>query len=308
MSYWRKTIFDYGLSHLGKLKSIRYDIRDTIILSGSPRSGTTWLSEILNTIPRSCILWEPLNMDTIPYLNKLGFQWRTSISIGESRPSVESYLGGVLTGKKLNSHITSRANLGELFRCKHYIVKFCRAQRLFGWLADRFATRTPILLIRHPCAVIASQINLDIYPPGWKYTESRSKEDWAEAIATTWCEDYYDALSLPKPHPWILVTYERLVTQGQSEITRIFEALEIEMPEKAIHQLEVPSSMTQKGSSLEEEIPLATWTSRLSKGQIERILNVVSKYGLDFYSDALEPDYDRLNSFTASHDMSDKYK
>ena len=143
---------------LGRLRPLPYDIRQTIVIAGSPRSGTTWLAELLNTIPRSAILWEPLFLDADPQLPKIGFGWRTYVPPDRDRPEMEAYLRRVLTGRVLNPWTLQRTSLRDVYRVKRWIVKFVRANMLLPWLTLRFPTRRPLLLVRHPCAVVASQI------------------------------------------------------------------------------------------------------------------------------------------------------
>jgi hypothetical protein len=40
---------------------------------------------------------------------------------------------------------------------------------------------------------------------------------------------------------------------------------------------------------------LSKWRDRLSDRQIDRILEIANAFGLDFYTDELEPDYERLS-------------
>ena len=197
----------------------------------------------------------------------------------------------------------------QILRNEYWIVKFVRANRLLRWMTEKFPIRTPILLIRHPCAVVASQM----HHPSWSPITSTDADSrflaaypwvsdiltdirtWEEALAATWCMDYFAPLSTPKPHPWILVTYEKLVRNGEEEIQRIFDALELEIPKSAVKSLRAPSKSVREDSSiLMGEDPLAAWTKRLSKEQAKRILRLVSAFGLDFYGEGLEPDYERV--------------
>ena len=40
---------------------------------------------------------------------------------------------------------------------------------------------------------------------------------------------------------------------------------------------------------------LSKWKKYLSEKQIQRILKVVSDFGLDFYTEDIEPDYNNIN-------------
>jgi hypothetical protein len=299
------------LSWYGRLKARGYDIGNTIVMAGSPRSGTTWLSEILHTIPQSCIIHEPLRPWAVPEVDALGLGWKAYIAPGVDWPELEEFMRGVLTGQILNRHTTSRASLPEILRSERWIVKSVRANRLLRWMTEKFPIRTPILLIRHPCAVVSSQMRHPSWHPRTALSvDSRFLADypgvsdiaadittWEEVLAANWCMDYFAPLSTPKPHPWIFVIYERLVRQGEEEIQRIFNALELEIPKSALKGLKVPSKSVREDSFiLIGEDPLAAWTKRLSKEQVKRILHLVSAFGLDFYGEGLEPDYKRIEN------------
>jgi len=179
-------------------------------------------------------------------------------------------------------------------------------------MTEKFPTKPPILIIRHPCAVVASKILhggwknyklkwgydsrfIEAYP--WVIDILRDIKTEEEVCAATWCMDYFAALSTPKPHPWILVSYEKLVNQGESELQRIFNALDMYLPEDAVKQLKVPSWSARKECPIiTGEDLLADYKKFLSKNKIKRILDLVSLFGLNFYGEDLEPDYNRLEN------------
>ncbi len=123
----------------------------------------------------------------------------------------------------------------------------------------------------------------------------RSVETLEEKLAANWCMDFYVALTAPRPHPWILVPYEKIVREGQAQIQRIFEALGIDVPARAEELLRAPSRTTVSDSYVAlGKDRLMGWKERLNIRQVERVLRLVSRFGLDFYSDGVVPDYDRL--------------
>jgi len=123
-----------------------------------------------------------------------------------------------------------------------------------------------------------------------------------EVMTVTWSLDHYIPLIeyAEHGHPWILVPYERLVLAGEEELERVLSGLDAEMTGSIRSQLSVASAYasndlktTNKGKQL------AKWRSRLTDPQIDRILEIVSAFGLDFYTRDLEPDYDRLMQFSS---------
>lgn len=337
------------IQHLDKtiFNSKKFDIKDTIILTGSPRSGTTLLMEILGVIPRYTSLFEPLNPVYFPESTKVGFQSRTYYPFKTDWSEGEKYLRKIFSGdlmydsswlqkgdyskQNFNSIIFSYIDqlkpekLMHQLLGKKLIIKFVRLNRLLPWVAERFQLRSMILVIRHPCSVIASRFkpglqlpaglspNIKPFPtPKEIFNEALKIEGLDinllnklkkiktldEILAASWCLDTYVPLSYPKPYPWIVVTYEKLVKEGKKEIHRIFREIgEKKVPGSAFRLLKIPSRVTQKNdqqivSKTNEQ--LSKWKKTLSEKQIERIINIVSAFGLDFYTEDIEPDYENI--------------
>jgi Sulfotransferase family len=303
-----ETYADHIEPVVGRMRLFPYDIRQTIVITGSPRSGTTWLAELLGTIPRSAMLWEPLFLDADPELRRIGFGDRTYIPPDGERPDMEAYLRRVLTGRTLNRWTLQHTNVFDVCRVRQWIVKFVRANMLLPWLVRRFPVRRPLVLIRHPCAVVASQSRIgawkhpvipdcpeffDAYPH-LRSICSRLKTQ-EEILAARWCMDNFVPLSTPPPHAWRVVPYERLVRDGPRELQRIFSELNVAMPREATTRLRTPSASATPRSRIRHGLdPLDGWRSILSPVQCQRVLDVTAAFGLDVYGHDLEPDYGRL--------------
>src|SRR5262245_687131 len=68
---------------LGRLTSnAGYDLRETILVVGWARSGTTWLAEVLSAIPNSAILFEPFHTERVPEAAAAGFPMLDMVSVG----------------------------------------------------------------------------------------------------------------------------------------------------------------------------------------------------------------------------------
>ncbi|MGV1098216.1 sulfotransferase [Thiovibrio sp. JS02] len=287
-----------------------YDLSNTLVITGAPRAGTTWLAELVNSIPGSSILFEPLHLGRVPEARKAGFKWETIVHEGTDWPEGERYLRDVLSGKVRNSWTMSHVSLAQARHTKLWIVKFVRANMMLGWLAHTFPIRPPALIIRHPCASIASYLQ-----KGWARPEKppadheffrlhphlRSVCDGLETveefIAVAWCMEYYMALLAPPPLPFHLVCYERLVRNGLEELAKLFDVWNLPLPAEVRSRLFKPSMTTAAFSQVSKgKDPLAGWQRYFSPEQSQRILAVVRAFGLDFYDKEPEPDYERLYS------------
>lgn len=302
-----------------------FDIKDTIVVSGSPRSGTTWVANIVSNLPGYSVLFEPLHPNWFLGVDGAGFKPRTYKSPHENWLEGENYLRQVLGGKvKTTSYrLEAASSVMAGFFSSKIVAKFIRANRLLPWMSTTFTLRDMILIIRHPCAVVASQLQSGIY--GYvrnKYDELPKRKDVLEEaqeiqyldqstldylekirtpeeiLAATWCLDNLVPLSFPKPYPWILVSYEKLVREGVAQVQRIFNLLNTETPPKSIEKLRrLSHTAYDKGDYFSGENHISKWKSYLSSEQTDNILKVVTQFGFDCSSEDLEPDYDKLAGY-----------
>jgi len=290
-----------------------HNLENTIVLTGLPRSGTTWLGEILNTIPNSAIIFEPLHLRKVPEAEKAGFTWQTLFQDGEGSGSPEKFMREVLCGRVINKWTARELTVKKSKQAEMIIVKFVRASNLLGWLSSTFPIRKPLFIIRHPCAVISSQIERNIHPdacidhlyaaPVIKlYPHLKSKleplKTPMEILAAHWCIGNYYAMTILHKQCFELICYEQLVSEGVSQLEKIFSAIGVKVPQNALEQLKIPSMTAHLGDPWKGGNPLAVWQRRLSDNEIESILAVVKSFGMDFYTDKLEPDYSRLYTYT----------
>jgi len=147
-----------ALTAFGRLQAATYDPSKTLTISGSPRSGTTWLGEVLASLPGACLLWEPLHLQRQKDLAKRGFSWRTLPSGLEDPEPVYATLRDILRGRRLNAGMVHPGTpLRTVAKRRFWVIKFVRANALLPWIGSQPEFRAPLLLVRHPCAYSAQQ-------------------------------------------------------------------------------------------------------------------------------------------------------
>jgi hypothetical protein len=302
-------------------------VEETVVIAGVPRAGTTWMLELLRHLPGYKALNEPLMYEEAR--REHGFGWHKHLAPGTEAPVQRRYLERVLTGRLGVSPAwffeadARPTQLLEHATRDRLVVKFCRLNRMLHWFADQFAVRGIVLVVRHPCAVVASMLRHGAWEEDKLHGGSRRAQALhggvlpetlrdpfgpvlnrlstrVGVLATHWCLDHYIPLiqHANGTYPWILAPYERLLTRGRRELVRITDALDVERTESMAKQLREPSSSVEDPVRPDVERQLSKWRRHLSDEQIERILEVVDTVGLSsLYTGALEPDYDRLNSY-----------
>lgn len=284
----------------------RFFADNAIILTSSPRSGSTLLGQILSAIPQSCILFEPLHIGEVPEAAKAGFDWRTYVNPDTEWLEGAAFLKKIFEGRVVNDWISHEITARQAFNSKQLIVKFVRANRLLPWLCKAFDIPAPVFLMRHPCAVIASQVkygwhNAQYAPespayfneyPAFQDVLKRLDCD-VEYLAALWALDQLPALMQPTPLPWTLITYEELVLHPQVTIQKLFQRWNIDLDmDLALKKLQVPSSVVNRAGIS----GISGWKKQLTDEQVSRILKTIHAFGLTFYGYHEEADYDCLYS------------
>lgn len=293
-------------------------VRDAVVVAGSPRSGTTWLAELLGAMPSYKVLDEPLHLQ-FPTLPDLGLDWRTYVAPDADRPDLAGYLERAFRGQIRGNYLTmSDSRLGrfvELVRRPHVVAKFVRANRMLHWIDATFDLRGIVLLVRHPCAVVASQLDYEhAQTNAWaQATPSndvevdlagslpdglvdrfgdrlRRLETREEVLAALWAVDTYCALRLHGDAPGPVVTYEDLVASPHDTLRTLFASLGISLPDTVFRQIDLPSESAASDLHRQDvNRQLSKWQRKLTDEQVDRILSVTHRFDLDMYSEHQRP-------------------
>lgn len=294
-----------GALNLIPLPTREVEISDTVLLTGTSRSGTSWVARLLSASPELCLVTEPLNLK-MPGVARAGFTWDTYVEPDADWPEGEALLRRCFRGRGLALKLLHR-NGWRAFTCDGLVVKSIRANRLLPWIARRFDLRGIVHLVRHPCAVVSSQMKaFGVRDPTWPdnldylrrelphllpMAERLSREE--EFRALKWAIDQHVPFSVQEPRPFTTVAYEHLVAEGAKELERVFGSLGMSVPEEAASRLAADSwqarehSVDHGAASVEER--LGIWRERLSPDQVDRILAVTEACGIVGYGRDLMP-------------------
>ncbi|MFC1835461.1 sulfotransferase [Thermodesulfobacteriota bacterium] len=283
------------------------DESNTIVVCGSPRSGTTWLTWILGTIPGSTIVFEPLHPEKVPEVNRLGIGPNPYRLPHEDWPEGEDFIRRVLTGRVINEWTLS-GNSWRFAIATRLIVKFIHANGVLHWMTTRFPIARPVVIVRHPCAAVSSQVRsgwwkapehprhsrfFSIYPEFRHLVDNLQSQ--LEILAARWCMDSYCLISAARPRPWTLVSYEKLLLDGENELVRIFDTWGMAPSDEAVARLRERSRTTVgQYDPNNAAAQLARWRTHLDRKQISRILDMAHAFGLDCYDEGPEPGFDKL--------------
>jgi hypothetical protein len=288
-----------------------------ILIFGNSRGGTTILAELFLNRNRA-VIWEPLmpnalkyynadfvgNLGNIPYIAPEVF-W------SDANDFFTKLFGGIYLSSAMFKY-----NLkdNDYWNPNQVIMKFCRGNALLPWLCNNFDIK-PIYLIRHPLAVVSSQLQhmnfrgYKVHADTMSYQNGkylklfemyrdqiRNIRSIEEMFAVWWCLSNAGPLIINEANrKWITVSYEMLIKQPEFEYERVTSHTGNSFSSDYLLKLKRPSASSIAGfKDFEKGNQLSVWRNHLSRGQIKLILNKVYQFGFTMYSDKSEPDYTKL--------------
>lgn len=239
-----------------------------ILVTGSHRSGTTWIGKTLSQDPRIKYIHEPFNVD---YPNKeIGLkidEWFTYAPASSQKKDIEDAFDNVLSlnpilraarvlrhsdnDSKFSLRFAKR-QLAELFFRKRYLIKDPIALLSSGWLHERYNLQI-VCMIRHPLGFVGSLKKAGWIPKTFTFFQSQTElmQSWLnpfkdrvdslckkprdniEHACFLWNILHFAIIDYQRKYPsWLFVKYENIARDPVPEFQKIFDYLTLPMNDK----------------------------------------------------------------------------
>lgn len=294
-----------------------------LILAGTGRSGTSWLLDVFSLLWQYRPIFEPLHTQQVPEAREFVRLYLTEEDI---HLSLKKLLEKVFWGKPENAWIRwmhmgitmntplPRKTLQYVYNLPKYrfwakkrVVKLINGNLLLEWLQKNFDVNI-IFVIRHPCAVVASQkkmgwaAGLECFTRQEKLVNDylapflpllNSVKSLTENFMLRWCIENYVPLSQARKGRIKILPlfYEDMVMNPVEKLREILGNLQYPAPE--IERFCNKFSKRQKP----RRESLTKWQKNLSEKEISTILDYAKKFGLSFYGEGELPDKTKLEDF-----------
>lgn len=268
------------------------DYRNCIVLAGNGRSGTTWVSDIINYKNEYRYIFEPFHPHKVGICKR--FRYRQYLRPDNRDLQFTEPVKAILAGRVRNRWTDSQ---NRRFLCKKRLVKDIRANHLLKWIQVNFPGVPIILLLRHPCAVANSKLQLNWETHLEEFLAQRElmedflnpfRKEIEQARSTfekhvfMWCIENYVPLNQFKRGEIHLAFYENFCETPRQEIDRLFSFLGEKFDERIFQNLSEPSSQSRKNSAIfTGESLIDSWRKHVNKEQLERALEILSLFGLN---------------------------
>jgi hypothetical protein len=272
--------------------------RDSVLICGFQRSGTTWLGDVLNYDNEYRTIYEPFHNGRVPQVSQ--FKTWQYLRPGDNAPEYLDPATAIFEGR-IRSGWMSAYNKRSIARRR--LIKDVRCLMMIGWIRAHFPEMPVILLLRHPCAVLNSMLKLHWQSNAAEgfLSQPQLMEDHLEpfradiAAATgvvddnllAWCANYYVALRQLAGQKVFVAFYEPLIIDPRKEVARLFAFLGRPFDERVFMRMMIPSAQARV-SRFGDSSAVVTggdmidgWRKHITPSQLTRALELLHRFGLD---------------------------
>jgi hypothetical protein len=274
-------------------------VANSILIAGSGRGGTTWLSEIINSTNEFRQIFEPFYPAKVPSMAHFKIRQYLRREDSDKRyldPAKQAFSGAI---RSVWSDQFNRRIL-----CSRRLIKDIRVNLLLPWIRAHFPELRIVLILRHPCAVANSRLSL-----GWPTTRDlrdlmsqdaliedhlrpilhqlQGLESEFEKHILIWCIENYVPLHDLSDRDVLVVFYENLCIQPEIELRRLCDYLSLKHFSSMLANVKKPSTQTRRNASsimLSEDLVLA-WKRYVEPRLLLKAQELLNIFGLSYLYD-----------------------
>lgn len=270
----------------------------SVILSGSGRSGTTWIADIINYKSDYRLMFEPFHPHNVNVWQK--FKSKLYFSPECNDKAYKRVIGTILAGNIRDSWV-DKYNTKTIYRRR--LLKCIYGNLLLRGIYVQYPGIQIVLLLRHPCAVVSSQLQVDAkWGALWgALSEYFAQEDLVEdfllpfkeaaqnvhnkfeELLFIWCIQNYIPLRQFKRNEIHLVFYENFCKYPKQEIERLFKFLGRRYNDTIFEKIKTNSatSWLKDTAALTSDDLIDSWREHVTREQLERAIEILSIFGLN---------------------------
>ncbi|MCB0208031.1 MAG: sulfotransferase [Anaerolineae bacterium] len=227
---------------LKKVRNITYNPNNTVIIFGAPRSGTTWLANIISKATHSEVIFEPFS----PMAKGLFLPVKSATSTHWAKPYVRNSdqlnslydIDAILNGHNLK--LWSEIGNVSIFPRQNLVLKTIHGSLIIPEIYQLYQNKL-IYIERNPYAVVCSQLN-SFGGKQYQYLNGLLKNQllvqdwlkpWLRELSSIHClvEEYAAVLAIEtyitknkmKGIPYKKVSYESLVLDPENQLKTILD-------------------------------------------------------------------------------------
>lgn len=282
-----------------------------------PRSGSTWLMEILTAEDKFKYCNEPFYLRSASVRKYSKLNNPEDVHDPKKLKLIHAYFDGFCKGK-LGFMNPNPFSSSYRFRTSRIVFKVIHGgEEYIDWFKENFNGRI-IFMIRHPIAVSVSREQLPRTEAMITSAYARFFSDeqislakkiikegnFFEKAVLDWCLQNYVPLKQRKDD-WIFLTYEQLVVEPEKVLAHLTEKLSLKQTQNMMENLTKPSgvlrlsdSETQhllQDQSSNRNVLISKWKKKVTPEMEDACWGIIQAFDIDVYSrDSFMPKKDYL--------------
>ncbi len=258
--------------------------RYVVAIHGVPRSGTSWLAQILDSSPNVRYKFQPLFSNS----------FKDRIHVRSSAEDIYQFLIELYDYRDefLDRTIQKKQGIYPDFTVKEespefLVMKHVRYHFLINHLLNEIPEARAIGIVRHPCAVLNSwrKAPKEFFPElnfeeQWRFAQDRNffkPEEyfgfhrWMEATKMfLWLNEKYK-------DRFYLIRYEELVGDTEHHVRNIFQFLDLKIQEQTLNFIKTSKTLHQEDtySVFKGKIHLHKWKEELEQKIIDEVYRIL---------------------------------
>jgi hypothetical protein len=287
---------------------------ETIVVVGSRRSGTTWVSELVNYQNEFRTIFEPFHPLHSSWSGATNSEWAKYVEPDWKDHELEQRCARLWAGR-LRDAWTDKHNTKRVARRR--IIKTVESTNLLPWMAARWPDLKLVYVLRHPFATAESQLDVSFRDDGLTDLRAlRSRPRLIDGVYATlpdataarrfvedsvdpfeqhvvrWCLENRIPLSTLDSDRLHVVTYEDLVLHTRTELGRLEGFLGRPFDARAVDAARKPSrtdfrSRASRSRGQRSSLAfLSEWQQHVAPADVEAALTVVDAFGLGHLYDS----------------------
>ncbi|MBW2937722.1 sulfotransferase [Aureisphaera sp. CAU 1614] len=292
--------------------------KKNILVTGSHRSGSTWLGKVITSSSDYVYVDEPFNIGknhkSSPFKNQFEYLPGKSVAFQNKAKKYLNSFNSLFANTTFDKliYIKSRKDIRKFLSevksrtTRGYVYKDPLALMSAEWIYKNYGWDI-VVLIRHPAAFVASLkvknwqfyfkyfseqemlINTHLQAYSKTITEyTNNRPDILKQGILLWNILYSMVCYLQEKYKeeWYFVKHEDLSLQPMEEFEKLYNFLKIEMDDRVKdYILETTSSKEQTLLKRDSKKNISSWKNRLSLQEIQEIKEGTKEVWKHFYSD-----------------------
>lgn len=285
--------------------------KPNFLIFSTPRSGSTWLAELLATQGRFKIVNEPFNLRKEVVRDHLGLENWQSLFEEANRGAVSRYMKRFIEGTDSDRRFPRERPFSQFWhpRTDRVIFKILFAgEDSFSWFQNEFRGHT-LFLVRHPLAVSLSRRHFprleSFLSPPFSRHFSATQLKYANALVDSgdklqiavldWCLQNMVPLQNTDSNV-VTIFYEHLVMKPELIVNDLARKFDLPDRERMLDRINKPSRSTRKsrreyhGILFEENEMrkqrlwlIERWRDKIQPAQEQAAFQTLETFGIDCY-------------------------